>query len=291
MTQSIQKYTQCFAAHSTLKKSYFSLRDLMNTSIIVAIVLSSVASDCDDVMDGNQMNVFTLDKDRKAILCRELNLTANSLKKNLIELESHRVIEKLENDKYRMNPFIFARGTESTIKRCRIYCTENYQCPFEPLAESQKKFSFLFNNIENLKKFACFTGAYSSKRISKTELSVFLMLTAEAQSCKCYHSPEYCNIVELKSSNYKSLARTLGIDERSVRRAITSLADMHLLYKIPNINYTYMINPFVAAKGNIKLIRNLQYEMLNGKHNDLFNGCAQGDIEYYRRLSLGKNTK
>ena len=52
MTQSIQKYTQCFAAHSTLKKSYFSLRDLMNTSIIVAIVLASIASDCDDVMDG-----------------------------------------------------------------------------------------------------------------------------------------------------------------------------------------------------------------------------------------------
>ena len=91
MTQSIQKYTQCFAAHSTLKKSYFSLRDLMNTSIIVAIVLASIASDCDDVMDGYQMNVFTLDKDRKEILCRELNLTANSLKKNLIELESHKV--------------------------------------------------------------------------------------------------------------------------------------------------------------------------------------------------------
>lgn len=278
ITNTVKTFTQCFAGFSTLKKSPFSFIDLKNTSIIVALALASKASGCSEFETNEKMNTFSLTKDEKDNLCKALNLTSNSLKKNLLELARYKVIQKLNSDTYRMNPFIFARGNESTIARCRSYCAKN--TPFYPLSKNQtNKFSYIFNSISNLTKFACFTGEDDAKVINKTELAIFLMLSSEVNFCSFPNSPDSCNIVYINERLYMKLSKLVGLDERTIKRAVASLCNMHLLHKFTGVDCKYMVNPFLAGKGNISNIWTLQFELVtNPKYKSYFGGFVSGDV-------------
>lgn len=278
MLDTVQTYTQCFAGFSTLKKSSFSFIDLKNTSIIVALALASKASECSEFGTADKMNTFSLTKEEKDNLCIALNLTPNSLKKNLLELARYKVIQKISSDTYRMNPFIFATGNESTIARCRNYCAQN--TPFVPLSKNQaNKFSYIFNSIANLTRFACFIGTGGAKVINKTELAIFLMLSAEVNFCSFPKSPDSCNIVYINERIYKKLSQLLGLDERTIKRAVASLCNMHLLHKFAGVDCKYMVNPFLSGKGSISNIWTLQFELVtNPKYKSYFDGFAAGDV-------------
>lgn len=278
MTNTVNTFTQCFAGFSTLKKSSFSFIDIKNTSIIVALALASKASECSEFGTADKMNTFSLTREEKDNLCKALNLTPNSLKKNLLELARYNIIQKIDSDTYRMNPYIFATGNESTIARCRSYCSQN--TPFCSLSKNQaNKFSYIFNSISNLARFACFTGEGGAKVINKTELAIFLMLSSEVNYCSFPQSPDSCNIVYINERIYKKLSKLLGLDERTIKRAVASLCNMHLLHKFTGVDCKYMINPFLAGKGSISNIWTLQFELVtNPKYKSYFDGFAAGDV-------------
>ena len=288
MKSNLQNYTQCFTSFTTLRTSSFSYTNLKNTSIILLLVLSDKSSECDEYRTSKENNVFTLTKSERENICNSLNITDETLRKNLVELENYNCIEKISKNEYRLNPFLFCKGKEGGIERLRTYCESNDI--FYPLNKTKKqKFSFIFNNIENLNNYCCFSGKHGSKVINKTELSIFLMLSSETVDCKYSKSPELCNTIEITTDYYKRISKMLGIDERSARRAVSNLCEMHLLHKFEKVNNKYMINPYIAARGKISDIRNLQIEMMDKRHSKFFDGCAEGDVEFYKRKELSKS--
>lgn len=277
MKNNLYKYTQCFTSFTSLKNSTFSLMSLKNTTIILLLAIAARASECEEVSSAENMNTFIFTKKEKDFLCNELNISYDAIRKNISELVKYNIIEKIDSKTYRLNPFLFVSGKKGPIDRCRAFCEESGKSSFVHISKNQTKFSFIFNSIENLKKFKCFTGEDGTRVINKTELAVFLMLSSEVKDCKFPKTPETCNVIEINKEYYKRLSKTLGLDIRSVQRAISSLCDMHLMHKFEGIDCKYMINPYIAAKGTMEEIRALQIELMDKKYQNYFGGCAEGD--------------
>ena len=280
MQENLQKYTQSFLSLSLLKKSFFSLAYLKNTSIILFLILSSKMQPCDEFSNSENVNTFSFSKEDRLEIIKNFNMSDGTIRKNLNELEKFQLIKNIEKDKYIINPHFFVTGSKDSIQRVRNYVDSQYYF-FQTSEKETKedKFNYIFNSMSNLKRYNCFTSANDSKMINKTELSVFLMLAAECKDCKYAQSPELCNTITIDSALYKKLSKILDLDERSLRRAVSNLCKYHLFHKFEKVDNKYMINPFIAARGKIDDVRALQIKLMSDKkYKSFFDGFAQGDF-------------
>ncbi len=125
-------------------------------------------------------------------------------------------------------------------------------------------------NLDNVGKYS----AFAKKKINYTELIVFLILAAEAGFCYTPNSPEECNKVSLNVQKMEKLSSTLNIGVSTLYRALDSLFKYHFLHKIDGVNGEYIINPFLAAKGDPAKIEKFRSKILP----EYFGKMADGDI-------------
>lgn len=297
---SLELFTQCYVNKDLMSKGPFQLYKAKSTSVILALILSSIAVECEQLTNKNKMNTFVFSSDEKSVLKDMFPaFTTDVVKKAIAELQKCLIIERTSPNHYRMNPFVFARGGDKTaIIRCCNYCldTDSTLTDFSDDTTTAKKtkdcgFSFLFNSLSNLANYACFTGNYNdcgAKLINGTELLLFLLLTTMCTDCNFASSPELCNIVTLDNKFYSTNSKYLGVADKSLRRSVNHLVKMHLLYKIEGEHCKYMVNPYIAARGNMSNIRALQINLSDVKYQKYFDGCAMGDTDYYEAIAKRK---
>lgn len=189
--------------------------------------------------------------------------------KELVDAGLLRLVNKKEQS-YFVNPFLASKiGDAAALQYMRecffsngIFSGNQYQ--------SAEKYCKLFLNLDNVGKYS----AFAKKKINYTELIVFLILAAEAGFCYTPNSPEECNKVSLNVQKMEKLSSTLNIGVSTLYRALDSLFKYHFLHKIDGVNGEYIINPFLAAKGDPAKIEKFRSKILP----EYFGKMADGDI-------------
>lgn len=185
--------------------------------------------------------------------------------KELLDAGLLRIINKKEQS-YFVNPFLASKIGESDVLRYVRECfsADNIQ------SQSAEKYCKLFLTLDSVGKYS----AFAKKEINYTELIVFLLLASEAGFCYTPNSPKECNKVTLNVKKIKKLASMLKIGVSTLYRALDSLCKYYFLHKIDGVNGEYIINPFLAARGDPAKIEKFRSKILP----EYFGKMADGDI-------------
>lgn len=204
----------------------------------------------------------------KEKFCKTLQVNERSYKRNIKELVDAgllRLINKKEQS-YFVNPFLASKIGESDVLKYVRECfsADNIQ------SQSAEKYCKLFLTLDNVGKYS----ALAKKKINYTELIVFLLLASEAGFCFTPNSPEECNKVSLNVKKIEKLASMLNVGVSTFYRTLDSLCKYHFLHKIADVNGEYIINPFLAARGDPAKIEKFRSKILP----EYFGKMADGDI-------------
>lgn len=189
--------------------------------------------------------------------------------KELVDAELLRLINKKEPS-YFVNPFLASRiGDTAALQYMREYffCNGIF---IGNQSQSAEKYCKLFLTLDNVGKYSAFT----KKKINYTELIVFLILAAEAGFCYTPNAYEECNKITLNVKKIEKLASMLKIGVSTLYRTLDSLCKYHFLHKLDDVNGEYIINPFLAAKGDPAKIEKFRIKILP----EYFGTMADGDI-------------
>lgn len=211
--------------------------------------------------------ILTLEK-----FCKALKINERSYKRNIKELtDAHllRLINKKEQS-YWVNPFLASKIGEADVLKYMRECFSNNNIFTGSQPKTFEKYCKLFLTLDNVGKYS----AFADKKINYTELIVFLILASEARFGYTPNSPEEFNKVIFNGKKIEKLAILLNIGVSTLYRTIANLCSYHFLHKLSGVNGEYLINPFLAAKGDYAKIEKLREKVLP----KYFDTMADGDI-------------
>ncbi len=135
-------------------------------------------------------------------------------------------------------------------------------------------------------------SAFVSKKINYTEFIVFLILASEARFGNTPNSPDECNKVVLNGKKIEKLASILDIGVSTLYRSISNLCSYYFLHKIEGESGEYIINPFLAAKGDHAKIEKLREKILPTYFDIMADGdiLIQSDFEALKVITVYKLT-
>ncbi|MDE7278537.1 MAG: hypothetical protein K2N26_02285, partial [Oscillospiraceae bacterium] len=201
-----------------------------------------------------------------------LQVNERSYKRNIKELtDAHLLylINKKEQS-YFVNPFLASKISKEDVLKYIRECFSTNNIFIGNQSQTLKKYCKLFLTLDNVGKYS----AFADKKINYTELIVFLILATEARFGNTPNSPEECNKVILNGKKIEKLASILNIGVSTLYRTISNLCSYYFLHKIEGVNGEYLINPFLAAKGDHWKIEKLREKVLP----KYFDTMADGDI-------------
>lgn len=265
-------YTQFFVNKSTIKNMEQLLpgseKHISCNALLLFIFASQELPLYSSVDYLRESCCTVLSKKFKEKFFKALQVNERSYKryiKELMDAELLRLINKKEQS-YFVNPFLASKIGESDVLRYVRECfsADNIQ------SQSVEKYCKLFLTLDNVGKYS----AFSNKEINYTELIVFLLLASEAGFCYTPNSPKECNKVTLNVKKIEKLASMLKIGVSTFYRTLDSLCKYHFLHKIDGVNGEYIINPFLAARGDPAKIEKFRSKILP----EYFGKMADGDI-------------
>lgn len=189
--------------------------------------------------------------------------------KELVDAGLLRLVNKKEQS-YFVNPFLSSKIGDAAALQYMRECFFSNEIFSGNQSQSAEKYCKLFLNLDNVGKYS----AFAKKKINYTELIVFLLLASEAGFCYTPNSPKECNKVTLNVKKIKKLASMLKIGVSTLYRALDNLCKYHFLHKIDGVNGEYIINPFLAARGDPAKIEKFRSKILP----EYFGKMADGDI-------------
>ncbi|MBE6890082.1 MAG: hypothetical protein E7485_08735 [Ruminococcaceae bacterium] len=285
---------------------------LSYNALINLLLLAMSSSWCSDVYNIDDMQKITITDAVIAKITTQTNTTPRTFKKTIKELQEAHLLYKVKKDVFYVNPFFVAHGSSVHIKQFRAWCVaNNIFVPFElqgfnlaapdAAPELQDILSVALNTDpdkqrhiclyltpENISRFGCFAGVGGIKKLNASELIYFLAMSTSANFIKAAKTPELCNVYTQNITEQDRLARLWGVDSRTIRYIIANLTAAHLLHKCKGTNGKYIINPFLAAKGQPAKIAVLQQTIIN--NSDYFGGCAAGDVIAQDGVIINKET-
>lgn len=208
----------------------------------------------------------------KEKFCNALSIKDRTYKRNIKELIDAgllRLINKKEQS-YFVNPFLSSKIGKADVLKYVRECFSANNIFSGNSSQSAEKYCKLFLTVDNVGKYS----AFAKKKINYTELIVFLLLASEARFCYTPNSPKECNKVTLNGRKIENLAHTLNIGVSTLYRTLDSLCKYHFLHKIAGVNGEYIINPFLAARGDPAKIEKFRSKILP----EYFDKMADGDI-------------
>lgn len=269
-------YTQFFANKSTIKNMEQLLPGSakhISCNALLLFIFASQALPLYSPTDPLSDSCCTVLTDKfKEKFCKALQVNERSYKRNIRELVNAGLL-RLVNQKersYFVNPFLASKiGESDVLKYVREYFSANNIFSGNP-SQSAEKYCKLFLTLDNVGKYSAFVY----KNINYTELIVFLLLASEAGFCFTPNSPEECNKVSLNVKKIEKLASMLNVGVSTFYRTLDSLCKYHFLHKIADVNGEYIINPFLAARGDPAKIEKFRSKILP----EYFGKMADGDI-------------
>ena len=169
-----------------------------------------------------------------------------------------------------MNPFPASKIGEADVLKYMRECFSDNNIFIGSQPTTFEKYCKLFLTLDSIGKYS----AFANKKINYTELIVFLILASEARFGNTPNSPEECNKVVLNGKKIEKLASLLNVGVSTLYRTIANLCSYHFLHKLQKVNGEYLINPFLAAKGDHAKIAKLREKVLP----KYFDTMADGDI-------------
>lgn len=275
-------YTQFFANKSNIKNMESLLpgseKHISCNALLLFIFASQELPLYSHTNNISESCCIILSEKFKKKFCKALRVNERSYKRNIKELtDAHLLylINKKEHS-YFVNPFLVSKiGDIDSLRYVRDFFPannifEDYMCSGNQSQAAVEKYCKLFLTLDNVGKYSAFTN----KEINYTELIVFLVLAAEARFGNTPNRPEECNKVMLNGKKIEKLASILGIGVSTLYRTIANLCGYHFLHKIDGVNGEYIVNPFLAAKGDHAKIERLREKVLP----NYFDTMADGDI-------------
>ncbi|MEE5993430.1 MAG: hypothetical protein V3G42_09345 [Oscillospiraceae bacterium] len=129
----------------------------------------------------------------------------------------------------------------------------------------------------NVRRYTAFAGC-GKNRLNATDITLLITL---AYRCSYIVKPKgKCvqgNIFMSNGDMEEKLAETLCVKPRTLRDSFLKLRERYIIQKISGRNGKYMVNPFIAAKGNGTYVR-IFHEMIRNSNTDYLGGHAEGDI-------------
>lgn len=287
-------YTQFFANKSNIKNMECLLPGSaghISCNALLLFIFASQTLQTYSPTDNISETCCTILNDRfKEKFCKALQINERSYKRNIKELtDAHllHLINKKEQS-YFVNPFLVSKigeaGALKYIRECfsanNIF-TGNQPATFE-------KYCKLFLTLDNVGKYSAFVD----KKINYTELIVFLILASEARFGNTPNSPEECNKVILNGKKIEKLASLLNIGVSTLYHTIANLCSYHFLHKLSGVNGEYLINPFLAAKGDHWKIEKLREKVLPKYFDTMADGdiFLKSDLETLTVIAIYKST-
>ena len=271
-------YTQFFTNKSTIKNMEHLLPGSAKHISCNALLLFIFASQelplysSVDYLKESCCTVLTDKFKEKFFKALQLQVNDRSYKryiKELVDAGLLRLVNKKERS-YFVNPFLSSKIGDAAALQYMRECFFSNEIFSGNQSQSAEKYCKLFLNLDNVGKYS----AFIKKEINYTELIVFLILAAEARFCYTPNSPEECNKVSLNVKKMEKLASTLNIGVSTLYRTLDSLCKYHFLHKIDGVNCEYIVNPFIAAKGEPAKIEKFRSKILP----EYFGKMADGDI-------------
>ena len=271
-------YTQFFTNKSTIKNMEHLLPGSAKHISCNALLLFIFASQelplysSVDYLKESCCTVLTDKFKEKFFKALQLQVNDRSYKryiKELVDAGLLRLVNKKERS-YFVNPFLSSKIGDAAALQYMRECFFSNEIFSGNQSQSAEKYCKLFLNLDNVGKYS----AFAKKKINYTELIVFLILAAEAGFCYTLNSPMECNKVTLNVKKIEKLASMLKIGVSTLYRTLDSLCKYHFLYKIDGVNGEYIINPFLAAKGDPAKIEKFRNKILP----KYFDKMADGDI-------------
>ena len=273
-------YTQFFSSKSNIKSMEQllpgSAKHISCNALLLFIFASQTLQTYSPTDNISESCCTILANKFKEKFCKALQVNERSYKRNIKELtDAHllHLINKKEHS-YFVNPFLASKiGDIDALRYMRDFFPannifEDYICSSQ--YQAAEKYCKLFLTIDNIGNYS----AFADKKINYTELIVFLILAAEARFGNTPNSPEECNKVILNGKKIEKLASILNVGVSTLYRTISNLCSYYFLHKIEGVNGEYLINPFIAAKGDHAKIAKLREKILQ----EYFNKMADGDI-------------
>jgi hypothetical protein len=269
---------------------------LSYNALINLLLLAMSSSWCSDVYNVEDMQKITITDAVINKITAQTRTTTRTFKKTIKELQEANLLYKIKKDVYYINPFFVAHGSSVHIKQFRAWCVaNNIFVPFElegcdtanpelqdvlhaalTADPDKQRHICLYFTPEIMARFGCFAGVGGIKKLNASDLIYFLAMSTSANFVKAAKTPELCNVYTQDGTAQDRLARLWGVDSRTIRYIIANLTAAHLLHKCKGTSGKYIINPFLAAKGQPAKIAVLQQAIIN--NSDYFGGCAAGDI-------------
>lgn len=271
-------YTQFFANKSTIKNMEQLLPGSEKHISCNALLLFIFASQelplytSVDYLNESCCTVLTDKFKEKFFKALQLQVNERSYKryiKELVDAGLLRIINKKEQS-YFVNPFLSSKIGESDVLKYVRECFSANNIFSGTPSQSAEKYCKLFLTVDNVGKYS----AFAKKKINYTELIVFLLLASKAGFCYTPNSPKECNKVTLNGRKIENLAHTLNIGVSTLYRTLDNLCKYHFLHKIDGVNGEYIINPFLAARGDPAKIEKFRSKILS----EYFGKMADGDI-------------
>lgn len=275
-------YTQFFANKSNIKNMEQLLPGSakhISCNALLLFIFASQTLPLYSVTDPLSESCCTVLTDRfKEKFIKALQVNERSYKRNIKELVDAQLlylINKKEHS-YFVNPFLASKiGEADVLRYVREYffahnIFEDYTHSGNMSQATAEKYCKLFLTLDNVGKYS----AFADKKINYTELIVFLILAADAGLCSTPNSPEKCNKVTLNGKKIEKLASMLNIGVSTLYRTLDSLCKYHFLHKIDGVNGEYIVNPFIAARGDHAKIEKFREKILP----KYFGTMADGDI-------------
>lgn len=308
-------FIRCYCAISNIqhkpalnpgRPEFISYNALIN--ILLLAMSSAWCSENIIIEDMNKISITDAVINR---ITTQTHTTPRTFKKTIKELQEVRLLYKVKKNTYYINPFFISHGSAKEIKRFRCWCVANnifvpfavegfdITAPDAPpelqdilAAElntdpDKQRHICLYLTPENVGRFGCFAGCGGIKKLNASELIYFLAMATSANFVKAAKTPEACNVYTQDGTAQARLARIWGIDSRTIRYIISNLTAAHMLHKCKGTNGKYIINPFIAAKGQPAKIAVLQQTINN---SDYFAGCAAGDVIAADGVIINKET-
>lgn len=271
-------YTQFFTNKSTIKNMEQLLPGSEKHISCNALLLFIFASQelplytSVDYLKESCSTVLTDKFKEKFFKALQLQVNDRSYKryiKELVDAELLRLISKKEQS-YFVNPFLASKIGDAAALQYMRECFFSNGIFSGSQSQASEKYCKLFLTLDNVGKYS----AFIKKKINYTELIVFLLLASEAGFCYTPNSPKECNKVTLNGRKIENLAHTLNIGVSTLYRALDNLCKYHFLHKIAGVNGEYIINPFLAARGDPAKIEKFRSKILP----EYFGKMADGDI-------------
>jgi len=288
----MKKYYLLFANEKVLH--YLAEKNISKTSMLLSIILPSVATWCENIRNPEYSNIIKLDNHTIRFYTELLNINERSFKKCIKELQDVSILKRKKADEFYCNPFWSSTGEDKSIIAFRNYCVQKQLfVPFElqdiPEEKKQEWLSeFLARNPSaekhigiyignNAQNYTAFVGK-GKERLNSTDI---LLLLSLAFRCSYIIQPKGKNIqgnVFISNGEIeKNLAKNLCVETRTLRDSFLKLRRKEMICKLPKINGKYLVNPFIFAKGDGNNVRKFQY-MIRLSGTDYFDGYAEGDI-------------